>query len=105
MKATYNTAKEIAELYINSGLKDKTEVRILINESAKQLARKVGMEKAKEICTPFMANSQLLFTVDGLTSYLEAVGIDQVNFACPFTGKIEHTAYIILKSDNNLKTK
>lgn len=97
MKATYNNSKEIAELYINSGLKDKTDVQVLINESAKQLAGKVGMEKAKEICTPFMANSQLLFTVDGLTSYLEAIEIDSVNFADPFTGKIEHTAYIHLK--------
>lgn len=97
MKASYNTAKEIAELYINSGLKDKTDVQVLINESAKQLAGKVGMEKAKEICTPFIANSQLLFTVDGLTSYLEAIEIDSVNFADPITGKIEHTAYIHLK--------
>ena len=97
MKATYNNSKEIAELYINSGLKDKTDVQVLINESAKQLAGKVGMEKAKEICTPFMANSQLLFTIDGLTSYLEAIEIDSVNFADPFTGKIEHTAYIHLK--------
>lgn len=98
MKATYNNPKEIAELYINSGLKDKTEVQILINESARQLAWKVGMEKAKEICTPFMANSQLLFTVDGLTSYLEAIEIDSVNFANPFNGKIESTVYIHLKN-------
>ena len=101
MKAIYNTAKEIAELYINSGLKDKKDVQMLINQSARQLAGKVGMEKAKEICTPFMANSQLLFTVDGLTSYLEAIEIDSINFANPFNGRIEHTAYIILKSNNN----
>ena len=98
MKAIYNTAKEIAELYINSGLKDKTDVIILINQSAKQLAWKVGTEKAKEICTPFMANSKSLFTVDGLTSYLEAIEIDSVNFANPFNGKIESTVYIHLKN-------
>lgn len=97
MKATYNTSKEIAELYINSGLKDTTDVRVLINETCKQLAAKVGMEKAKEICTPFMSNSNKLFTVEGLTSYLDAVEIESVNFADPFTGKIEHTAYIHLK--------
>lgn len=97
MKATYNNSKEIAELYIMSGLKDTTDVRVLINETCKQLAGKFGMEKAKEICTPFMSNPQLLFTVDGLTSYLDAVGIDEVNFADPLSGKIEHTAYIHLK--------
>ena len=98
MKAIYNTAKEIAELYINSGLKDKKDVIILINQSARQLACKVGMEKAKEICTPFMANRQSLFTVEGLTSYLEAIEIDSVNFANPFNGKIESTVYIHLKN-------
>ncbi len=98
MKAIYNTAKEIAELYINSGLKDKKDVIILINQSARQLAWKVGMEKAKEICTPFMANRQLLFTVEGLTSYLEAIEIDSVNFANPFNGKVESTVYIHFKN-------
>ena len=45
-----------------------------------------------------MANSQLLFTVDGLTSYLEAIEIDSVNFANPFTRKIESTVYIHFKN-------
>ena len=97
MKASYNTAKEIAELYINSGLKDKTDVRALINESAKQLMQKVGKEEAMKICMPFMQNKESLYTVEGLNSYLEAIEIDSVNFADPFTGKIEHTAYIQLK--------
>lgn len=95
MKASYNTAKEIAELYIESGLKDNTDVKVLVNESLKLLVQKVGLEKAKEIAKPF--NTPAIFTVEGLTSYLEAIEIDSVNFADPFTGKIEHTAYIHLK--------
>ena len=97
MKASYNTAKEIAELYINSGLKDRTDVSALINESAKQLMQKVGKEEAMKVCMPFMQNKESLYTVEGLNSYLEAIEIDCVNFADPFTGKIEHTAYIHLK--------
>lgn len=97
MKASYNTSKEIAELYINSGLKDRTDVSALINESAKQLVQKVGKENAMNVCMPFMKNKESLFTIEGLTSYLEAIEIDSVNFADPFTGKIEHTAYIHLK--------
>ena len=93
----YNTAKEIAELYINSGLKDRTDVIALINESAKQLMQKVGKEEAMKVCIPFMQNKESLYTVAGLTSYLEAIEIDSVNFADPFSGKIEHTAYIHLK--------
>ena len=97
MKATYNTAKEITELYINSGLKDKTDVSVLINESAKLLMQKVGKEEAMKVCIPFMQNKESLYTIEGLTSYLEAIEIDSVNFADPFTGKIEHVAYIHLK--------
>ena len=97
MKASYDTAKEIAELYINSGLKDRTDVRVLINESAKQLMQKIGKEEAMRVCMPFMQNTESLYTVEGLTSYLEAIEIDSVNFANPFTGKIEHAAYIHLK--------
>ena len=97
MKASYNTAKEIAELYIKSGLKDRTDVSALINESAKQLIQKVGKEEAMKVCMPFMQNKESLYTVEGLTSYLEAIEIDSVNFADPFSGKIEHIAYIHLK--------
>ena len=95
MKASYNTAKEIAEFYINSGLRDNTDVKSLVNESLKILVQKVGLEKAKEIAMPF--NTPAIFTVEGLTSYLEAIEIDEVIFADPFTGRIEHTAYIHLK--------
>ena len=97
MKSTYNNSKEIAELYINSGLKDKTDVSVLINESAKQLMQKVGKENAMNVCMPFMQNKESLYTIEGLTSYLEVIEIDSVIFTDPFTGKIEHTAYIHLK--------
>lgn len=97
MKASYNTPKEIAELYINSGLKDKIDVNALINESAKLLMQKIGKEKAMEVCMPFMQNKESLYTVEGLGSYLEAIEIDCINFADPFSGKIEHTPYIHLK--------
>ena len=40
MKATYSTSKEIAELYVKSGLKNKSDVNVLVNESAKQLMQK-----------------------------------------------------------------
>lgn len=40
MKAIYNNPKEIAELYIESGLKDTIDVDRLVNESAKQLMQK-----------------------------------------------------------------
>jgi len=97
MKATYNNSKEIAELYINSGLKDKTDVNILINESAKQLMQKVGKEEAIKVCMPFIQNRESLYTVEGLVNYIESVGIESINFADPFTGKIESTVYIHLK--------
>jgi len=95
MKATYNTSKEIAELYIESGLKDAVDVRVLINEISKLLAQKYGIERAKEICRPF-ANASI-FTVEGLTAFLDAAEIESVNFSDPMTGKIENAAYINLK--------
>jgi len=98
MKATYNNSKEIAELYINSGLKDKTDVSALINESAKQLMQKVGKEEAMKVCMPFMQNRESLYTVEGLALYVESVGIESINFADPCTGKIESTVYIHLKN-------
>ena len=99
MKASYNTAKEIAELYINSGLKDRTDVSALIRESSRELMQKVGKEEAMNICMAFMQKVESLHTVEGLTSYLEAIEIDSVDFSNPFTGKIEHTAYIHLKNN------
>ena len=98
MKATYNNSKEIAELYINSGLKDKTDVSVLINESAKQLMQKVGKEEAMKVCMPFMQNKESLYTVEGLENYINSVGIESISFADPFTGKIESTVYIHLKN-------
>lgn len=95
LKATYSTAKEIAELYINSGLKDSTDVRVLVNEISKMLVQKHGLDTAKEICRPF-ANASI-FTEAGLCAFLEAVNVDRVNFTDPLTGEITHVAYIHLK--------
>lgn len=95
MKATYKTAKEIAEFYINSGLRDKIDIKVLADESLKLFIQKLGKEKAREIAGRFY--NAAIFTVEGLVSFLEAVEIDEVSFADPFTGKIEHTAYIHLK--------
>jgi hypothetical protein len=38
------------------------------------LAQKVVLENAKEIATPF--NTPVILTLEGLTSYLEAIEID-----------------------------
>lgn len=95
--ASYNTSKEIAELYINSGLKDTKDVSALINESTKLFVQKVGRDEAIKICTPFMQNKESLYTIEGLYSFLEAIQIDDISFIDPFTGKIEHIAYIHLK--------
>lgn len=96
MKATYTNSKEIAELYILSGEKDRTDISALINESAKMLMQKKGKEEAMRVCMPFMQNKESLYTADGLASYLDAVGVDSISFADPFTGRIESTVYINL---------
>lgn len=98
MKATYNNSQEIAELYIKSGLKDKIDIKAFINESAKQLSEKVGREDAIKICMPFMQNTEVLFTIEGLVNYINAVGIESISFIDPITGKIENTVYIHLKN-------
>ena len=97
MKASYNTPNEIAQFYIESGLRDKTDVISLINESGKKLMQKIGKEEMGKILTPFMQNRESLFTVEGLALYLETIGVESVSFLDPMTGKIEHSAYINLK--------
>lgn len=95
MKATYNNSKEIAELYINS--KDRTDISVLINESAKMLMQKIGKEEAMKVCLSFMQNKESLYTIEGLENYINSVGIESINFVDPISGKIESTVYIQLK--------
>lgn len=98
MKTNYSSAKEIAELYISSSLKDKTDVSVLINESAKMLMAKIGKEKAMAVCMLFLKNKEALYTVAGLENYLNCIGVESISFADPITNKIESTVYINLKN-------
>ena len=97
MTTSYNTPQEIAQFYIESGLRDKTDVVSLINESGKKYMQKVGREEAGKTLALFMKDRESLFAVEGLASYLEAIGVGSVSFLDPMTGRIEHSAYINLK--------
>lgn len=88
------TATEASEYYVNNMPDSITN---LVNQTGKIFMEKYGREKALKICAPFMNNTSTLMNVEGLTSYLEKIGVVEINHSDPFDGSFEHEPYIRIK--------
>ena len=85
---------EVAEFFINSGKRDKTDISVLIKEAGKKRIQEVGKEEAAEVMQKYMDDQSVLFTVEGLAGFLTDMNIQSVSFVDVMDGSIQHEAIL-----------
>ena len=86
MNAIYTNMEEVADLYINSGEKNTSDLNSLVREIGQKFVAKYGKECAGEVVAKYRATIR---TQNGLAGFLTDMKVEEVRFNDPFTGKLD----------------
>lgn len=86
MNAIYTNMEEVADLYINSGEKNASELNTLVREVGQKFVAQYGKVCAAEVVAKYRATIR---TKAGLAGFLTEMKVEEVRFNDPFTGELD----------------